>query len=246
VLVLLGVLGCAWVYVLSAVWRSDAAGLLARLGPLAVGICTGLILIVVALAVALAHLPQPAPHCPGCYGHAPFVAHPDLKGQSAVVQVGNVANRPGHSTTVETEVWVWAIVGLAIAVGLATLGFVYFRRRRRDPDIAEEPSFAAVERFVAESLDDLRRERDLRKAIVASYARMERLMSGSGMRRERFEAPFEYLARVVGDLPGGRRAIGRLTVLYEEAEFSTHRLSERMRVEAIESLVDLRAACGAR
>ena len=51
---------------------------------------------------------------------------------------------------------------------------------------------------------------------------MERALAAHGFPRRRFEAPHEYLNRVLGELSGGRRAAARLTALFERARFSPH------------------------
>ncbi len=83
------------------------------------------------------------------------------------------------------------------------------RRRELDPfshaDVAE-----ALEDALAETLDDLRAERDPRKAVIAAYARLERTLAAFGLPRRPAEAPAEYLQRILGQLEVSHRLIAPL------------------------------------
>ncbi len=91
-----------------------------------------------------------------------------------------------------------------------------------------------------ESLDDLRNEPDLRKAIVAAYARMERALAFAGLPRNPSEAPFEYVERALVTLDASSASARRLTDLFEWAKFSQHEPSAGMRDEAIAALEAVR------
>ena len=92
-----------------------------------------------------------------------------------------------------------------------------------------------------ESIDDLRRERDARRAVIAAYARMERVLAASGLPRRAAEAPLEYLTRVLRDLlRASAESVSRLTALFERAKFSTHEIGSDSKEEAIEALVAVR------
>jgi len=135
-----------------------------------------------------------------------------------------------------------AVIGAAL---LAFWAVVAIRSRRQVTPLrrtAPEVLAAALD----ESIDDLREEPDLRRAIVAAYARMERSLAAAGLPRRPAEAPLEYLARVLVTLDASRDAVGRLTDLFEWARFSHHEPEPSMRDEAIDALAtvrdDLRAA----
>ena len=91
-----------------------------------------------------------------------------------------------------------------------------------------------------ESLDDLRAEPDLRRAIVAAYARMERALAAAGLARRPAEAPLEYVERALRELEASGPAASRLTDLFEWAKFSQHEPEPEMRDEAIDALVAVR------
>jgi hypothetical protein len=82
-----------------------------------------------------------------------------------------------------------AVVLLAVA---AVTAYVLSQRRaRRDEgreELAEQLALA-----LDEALDDLRAEADPRRAIVAAYARMERVLAASGVPRRSAETADEYL-----------------------------------------------------
>jgi hypothetical protein len=91
-----------------------------------------------------------------------------------------------------------------------------------------------------ESLDDLRADPDLRRAIIAAYARMERVLAAAGVARRASEAPFEYLERALETLEASAASVRRLTALFEWAKFSHHEPEPAMRDEAIDALVAVR------
>jgi hypothetical protein len=131
-----------------------------------------------------------------------------------------------------------AILG---AGGIAAAAFVVAergRRRRlpRDWNVAE-----ALSDVLDETLDDLRAESDPRRAVIGAYARMERALAAHGVPRRRFEAPHEYLGRVLIEVTGGGLAARRLTALFERARFSPHDVDASMKNEAIEAIESLQA-----
>src|SRR5206468_2554894 len=103
------------------------------------------------------------------------------------------------------------------------------RRREREVALALD-----------ESIDDLRNDPDLRRAIVAAYARMETALARAGLPRHPAEAPFEYVERALVSLDAGSESARRLTALFEWAKFSHHEPEPEMRDEAIEALLAVR------
>ena len=91
-----------------------------------------------------------------------------------------------------------------------------------------------------ESLDDLRSDVDLRRAIVAAYARMETALGAAGVRRHPAEAPLEYLERALLSLDTSAEAVRRLTDLFEWARFSHHEPEPSMRDDAVDALIAVR------
>jgi hypothetical protein len=70
---------------------------------------------------------------------------------------------------------------------------------------------------------------------------MERTLAARGFPRHESEAPLEYLGRILGAIEGSGHSARRLTRLFERARFSPHEIDQRMKDDAIESLVGLRA-----
>jgi Domain of unknown function (DUF4129) len=129
------------------------------------------------------------------------------------------------------------VLGLLAAAGAVV---VVMRSRARLPASLGRASHRAVSLALDESLDDLRSEPDLRKAIVAAYARMERALAGAGLPRRPAEAPVEYLERALLSLDTSASAVRRLTDLFEWAKFSHHEPEPSMRDEAVDALVAVR------
>jgi Domain of unknown function (DUF4129) len=134
----------------------------------------------------------------------------------------------------------WDEIAIVIAL-LAGTAVVLVARRRTKPQRPwrfgreEEVSLA-----IDESIDDLRNDPDLRRAIIAAYARMEHALARVGLGRHPAEAPFEYVERALRTLDTSAEAIRRLTGLFEWAKFSQHEPEPEMRDEAIDALVAVR------
>jgi uncharacterized protein DUF4129 len=130
---------------------------------------------------------------------------------------------------------------LALGLGaLVLLGGVWVavrRERPREPGTPEETVEEELARAIGSTIDDLRRERDARRAVIAAYANMERILGSHGLARGRAEVPYEYLARVLRLLRVGEGSVRSLTELFEYAKFSPHEIDEGMKEQAIESLV---------
>ncbi len=137
--------------------------------------------------------------------------------------------------------WLPAIVVFSIA-GVAALAVAYLLWRKsykRPPTRAE--IVAELSSVLDESLDDLRAERDPRKAVIATYARMERTLGGFGFPRAIAETPLEYLGRILRDLlHTSAEAVAKLTALFERAKFSPHEIDPGMKNDAIDALVTVR------
>ncbi len=132
---------------------------------------------------------------------------------------------------------------IAIVVGLVVAGIVAYvvserrarRGRRSGAALAEQ--LAVV---LDETLDDLRAEKDPRRAIIAAYARLERVLAANGVPRHSAETSNEYLPRVLHDLALDSRAVERLTALFTRAKFSQHDVDSAMKEEAIDALEQVR------
>jgi Domain of unknown function (DUF4129) len=130
--------------------------------------------------------------------------------------------------------------------GLLLFGVGAYLARRRFMPVTSTPAGAAQALTAAldESVEDLRAERDARRAVIAAYARMERVLARHGFPRVRSEAPLEYLARVLRELRVRSGAVLALTELFERAKFSPHTIDAEMKEEAIGALVAVRDDLG--
>lgn len=157
------------------------------------------------------------------------------RGQSGQVERGR---RGTHVRNARVR-WDEIVVVLTLLGGTAIL-LVARGRTRRLPRMLRGGRASAVSRALDESIDDLLADPDLRRAIVAAYARMERALAGAGLARHPAEAPFEYVARALQSLDASAGSAQRLTELFEWAKFSHHEPEPHMRDEAIDALIAVR------
>lgn len=157
---------------------------------------------------------------------------------------------PGEPALEPEEVrrprFVWPLaagIGGVIAAGIA-LAIILERRRGRSDELTPE-QLRELRAALDEAIEDLRRDPDPRRAVVAAYARMEQALTVYGLPRKPSEAPYEYLRRVGRELEA-EEPVAELTELFEVAKFSQHSVDEGMRGRAIDALTavrrDVRAA----
>ncbi len=134
--------------------------------------------------------------------------------------------------------WLFALIVALAATGLVAALVVARRRKRSGPPGAQSLG-QAVSVALDEALDDLRAG-DPRAAVIAAYGRLELVLGFHGLPREPYEAPFEWLSRILVGLHASAGSAERLAALFERARFSRHTIDEAMREEAIAALVDVR------
>ncbi len=160
-------------------------------------------------------------------------------GLSSQLRTTSTPTQPGREAAPEFK---WLPVFLAGSGALVVLGVIGVRSLTRSRRAIEE-SFLLEQQFeelVEDTLADLYAETDPRRAIIAAYARVERLFESYGLPRAPAEAPVEYLDRVLPELRASGSALRRLTALFEWAKFSVHDVDRPMRDDAIEALVEVR------
>ena len=155
---------------------------------------------------------------------------------------GQIVNGKGNVGTAGRNVHIrWGeVIVVVVLVVAAAVFLLATRTTRRPPRPWRLRSQEAVSLALDESLDDLRNEPDLRRAIIAAYARMEHALAQAGTPRLPAEAPLEYLQRALHELDTSAPAVRRLTDLFEWAKFSQHEPEPHMRDEAIDALVAVR------
>jgi hypothetical protein len=136
---------------------------------------------------------------------------------------------------------IWPLViGLAALIAAAIAAAVIIERRRDRRGRHTPEQLEQLGRALDEAIDDLRRDPDPRRAVIAAYARMEEALTLYGFPRRASEAPYEYLSRVARDLEA-EQPVAALTELFEVAKFSEHSVDEAMRGRAIDALTAVRA-----
>jgi uncharacterized membrane protein len=180
-----------------------------------------------------------------------LIFHAPLKRLRDRFSFNQPANRPrggsgtvpgGHVPPAHQLEFRWAPVIATGMIALIMLAvFVATVMRRRALEALQARTIEdALAQVMDDALDDIRAEGDPRKAIIAAYARMEKLLAGFGRARAPSEAPFEYLARVLLELRVSRHPVEALTELFERAKFSVHALGAEDKSRAIAALETVR------
>ncbi|HEY2778338.1 MAG TPA: DUF4129 domain-containing protein [Gaiellaceae bacterium] len=148
-------------------------------------------------------------------------------------------HKPGSGADSYSPTFQWPVLWAALALLLAAVaGWIWWRRTH--PALPFRATTPTMESDVAESIDDaiddLESEPDARLAVIAAYARMERVFGRHGLRRQASETATEYLRRILLGLTTRVDAVGRLTGLFEQAKFSDHPIDGRMKQDAIDAL----------
>ena len=141
----------------------------------------------------------------------------------------------------------WLAAGIVLALTVSA-GILVWRRMRPRPRVArerQEAISAALTEVVDDTLDELRSDADPRRAVIRAYARFEAVLAEYGAARNPAETPYEYLSRVLVEVRVGAAAAARLTDLFEMAKFSPHAVSEAMKADAIDALLQVRSQLGA-
>lgn len=135
--------------------------------------------------------------------------------------------------------WVW---GVLAGVVVAAAVIVLMRRRlgRARNGTARTAVPRGLPAVIEESLAELEREGDPRRAVIRAYVGMEGALARHGLGRRPFEAPQEYLTRALGAIRISRPAGERLTGLFQRARFSEHPIAAQMKQDAITALVAVR------
>jgi hypothetical protein len=150
---------------------------------------------------------------------------------------------PEEAETSYTPTVSW--IPMLVVIGLLLAGIVAYvlseRRGRRGRDALADRALALqLADVLDETLDDLRAEEDPRRAIIAAYARLERVLAANGIARRAAETSDEYLNRVLHLLELAPDAIASLTRLFTRSKFSQHDIDLAMKEEAISALEHVR------
>jgi len=161
------------------------------------------------------------------------VEEPSMTGAAPNISEG--AERPDRPEFT----WLPAAIILAL-VAIGATAVLLAKRRRRARDEGRKAAEDALVDVLEDTLDDLRREKDPRRAVIAAYARLERALAAHGFPRSSAETQTEYVARILDELDVDRAAVRRLTDLFSRAKFSQHAVDIGMKEEAIDALEQVR------
>ncbi|MGH6689673.1 MAG: DUF4129 domain-containing protein [Gammaproteobacteria bacterium] len=164
-------------------------------------------------------------------------------GQNAVGALGSAAQQPQVAAPFLVN---WTFGVLALVAGLAAVALALwlgFSDRLvqwwagTDDDAESARAVAA-----AEPLEDPRAESDPRRAIMRAYASFERVAAHSGVARQPWHTPMEFMRETLRRWPAPRHAVPTLTGLFELARFSRRSLGGAERANALQALDEITAA----
>jgi hypothetical protein len=163
-------------------------------------------------------------------------------GQGAVSAIGSTSQQPAVAAPAFMT-WTFGVLAVIVAFGAVFLAlWLGFSDRlaewwtRKDEDAPPSPASAE------ETLEDPRDEHDPRRAIMHCYARFERVAASSGVARQPWHTPMEFMREALRRLPAPRGAVPTLTSLFELARFSHRALGPTERGRALEALDEITAA----
>jgi hypothetical protein len=135
--------------------------------------------------------------------------------------------------------WLAISITLLVLVAVAILLWRQVRPERRRPRPARRP-WPRLAQVLDDMLEDVLAEEDPRRAVIAAWARMERVLAAHGHARRPAEAPSEYAARAFADLGLAGSALEGFPGLFEWARFSVNEVTPDMREEALGRLLTIR------
>ena len=132
-------------------------------------------------------------------------------------------------------------IALAIVAGLImAAGVLAWRLLRQSGQVRDRSALGSLQALLDDAIKDVLAEADPRRAVIAAWARAERLLAGERLPRRAAEAPFEFAARVEAELGIERVSLQRLAGLYEWARFSLNEVTPTMRQQALGELLQVR------
>ena len=139
----------------------------------------------------------------------------------------------------------WVIVGFAAGAAAAAAALAFAARRAASIEEDREP-LPELRRHVVgvvdDSINDIERDPDPRRAIIRAYTRMEAVLARGGIPRRPSETPLEYIDGALRTLAIPAGPARSLTDLFEIARFSDRPIDISMKRRAIDCLLDIRSA----
>jgi len=132
-------------------------------------------------------------------------------------------------------------IALAIVAGLiVAAAVVAWRLLRQSGPGRDRSALDSLQALLDNAIEDVQAEVDPRRAVIATWARAERLLAAQRLPRRAAEAPFEFAARAEAELGLERVSLQRLAGLYEWARFSLNEVTPAMRQQALGELLQVR------
>jgi cytochrome b561 len=138
----------------------------------------------------------------------------------------------------------WVIVGFVAGAAAAGAALAFAARRAAPIEEDREPLpelLRHVVDVVDDSIGDIERDPDPRRAIIRAYARMEAVLARGGIPRRPSETPLEYIDGALRTLAIPAGPARSLTDLFEIARFSDRPIDISMKRRAIDCLLDIRS-----
>jgi cytochrome b561 len=138
----------------------------------------------------------------------------------------------------------WVIVGFAAGAAAAAAALAFAARRQAPVEEDREPLpdlLRHVVGVVDDSISDIERDPDPRRAIIRAYTRMEAVLARGGIPRRPSETPLEYIDGALRTLAIPEGPARSLTDLFEIARFSDRPIDVSMKRRAIDCLLDIRS-----
>lgn len=176
--------------------------------------------------------------------------NPDMT--TTTIKAGRRVLRSGKGASL--AYYQWPLVGLAAVVAGAVVLLLVRRlwaervggargrlgHRARALPAEESGPDAQVLAALEDSLEEIQRETDPRRAVIRAYMKMGQILADRGLGRLDHEAPVEYLNRALVGIRLSRAAAERLTDLFVRARFSTHAVDPQLKNDAIAALTAVR------
>jgi cytochrome b561 len=139
----------------------------------------------------------------------------------------------------------WVIVGFVAGAAAAAAALAFAARRPASIEDDREPLPELLRHVVGavdDSIGDIERDPDPRRAIIRAYARMEAVLARGGIPRRPSDTPLEYIDGALRSLAIPAAPARSLTDLFEIARFSDRPIDISMKRRAIDCLLDIRSA----
>ena len=129
--------------------------------------------------------------------------------------------------TQESNYSLWIILAATLVGGSGVmLGWKWYRDRH----------LREIRRILASTALALEANMDYRDSVVHSYKEMCKILQGHGYLRQHFETVREFQKALEEALPLNHSSVAYLTLLYEEADYTTKSLDDDHRLNAVSSL----------